>query len=411
MSARLAAVFRGHDETPLRQRVRVVAGRVTRAPDEPLPIIAVANRELSRSAFLAAADEILDTDGGAIGCDAVGRGPAAIRVLDHRRAALRAVLFRSLDDSHLRQGVRVPAGGVAVASEETGTPSRPDHGEVPFLAHVAFADVVLLPERRFDLLADRLAVRLQRLEDLAQHLLGFPDDILSGAGTGRNRLHIRLEVGGHLRFRDSLCVILKGLDHRAPTRRRLRVLPFDELPVVELLDDLVPRGLRPEADSFHLLDQGTLAVPRWGFRAVLAECHRPDTVQRFASRESRQDRLSDRPIWVIFPPSRILDPVSFCEENLAAEVDLRFRGLGDRVRCHRGEDAPHDELVNRPVIVPFHLFSRDTLDRVDRRGGPWPGTTPTRDDPLFRGEYSCLPRKTGNLEVVEDRSEVYGGGI
>src|SRR3989475_1022733 len=393
MSARLAAVFRGHDETPLRQRVRVVAGRVTRAPDEPLPIIAVANRELSRSAFLAAADEILDTDGGAIGCDAVGRGAAAIHVLDHRRAALRAVLFRSLDDPHLRQGVRVPAGGVAVASEETGTPSRPDHGEVPFLAHVAFADVVLLPERRFDLLADRLAVRLQRLEDLAQHLLGFPDDILPGAGTGRNRLHIRFEVGGHLRFRDSLCVILKGLDHRAPTRRRLRVLPFDELPVVELLDDLVPRGLRPEADPFHLLDEGTLAVPRWRFRAVLAECHRPDTVQRLASRESRQDRLSDRPIRVILPPSRILDAVSFREEDLAAEVDLRFRGLGDRVRCDRGEKAAHDELVNRPVIVPFHLFSRDTLDRVDRRGVRRLGATSAPRDPPLRGVISWLLRR------------------
>src|SRR6267378_31098 len=119
MTTGLAPFLRGHDQAALRQRVGVVACGVARASDEPFPVVAVADRELPGSAFLAATDEILLADRWAIGRDAVCRRAAAIRVLDHRGTALRAVLCRSLDDPHLWQWMRVSAGGVAIASKET----------------------------------------------------------------------------------------------------------------------------------------------------------------------------------------------------------------------------------------------------------------------------------------------------
>src|SRR5439155_25156141 len=100
-------------------------------------------------------------DRGAIGRDAVGRRPTAIHVLDHRGAALRTVFLGALDDADLRQRVRVPAGRIAVATEQSRSTPRSDDREVPFLAYVALADVILLPECGLDILADRLAVGLQ----------------------------------------------------------------------------------------------------------------------------------------------------------------------------------------------------------------------------------------------------------
>src|SRR5437016_11413881 len=179
MATGFATLLRGHDETSLRQRIRVVTSRVTRAPDEPLPVVAVPDGELARPTFLAATDEIFLADARAIGRPAIRGREADIRALDHRCAALRAVLFRPLDDPDLRQRVCVPASGVAIASEEPRAPPRSDDGQVPILAQVAFADVVLLPEGGFNLLTDRLAARLKALQDLAQHPFGFPADVYS----------------------------------------------------------------------------------------------------------------------------------------------------------------------------------------------------------------------------------------
>src|SRR5437016_1993079 len=167
MATGFATLLRGHDEASLWQRIRVVTGRVTRAPDEPLPVVAVPDGELARPAFLAATDEILLADGRAIGRHAISGRAAAIRVRDHRCAALRAVLFRPLDDPDLRQRVCVPASGVAIASEEPRAPPRSDDGQVPFLAQVAFADVVLLSEGR----SEEHTSELQSLTNLVCRLL------------------------------------------------------------------------------------------------------------------------------------------------------------------------------------------------------------------------------------------------
>src|SRR3989475_10885535 len=165
----------------------------------------------------------------------------------------------------------VPARRISVASEEAAAPPGPDDREVAFLADVALPDVVLFTQGRLDLLPDRLAVRLERFEDLAEHLLGFPDDVFAGADAGRDSLHVGFEVRRHLRLGDSLRVILQRLDDRPPAPRGSRVLALDDLAVVGLLDDVVPRGFRPHAESFHLLDEGPVAVPPRRFRAVLPE--------------------------------------------------------------------------------------------------------------------------------------------
>src|ERR1700756_3712953 len=130
--------------------------------------------------------------------------------------------------------MRVPARGIAVAPEEPAPPPGADDGEVSLLADVALADVVLLAQGGLDLLADRLAVRLERLEDLAQHLLGLPDDVFAGPHARGDSLHVRLEMRGHFRLGDPLRVILQRLDEGPPTRRRPGILALDELPVVEL---------------------------------------------------------------------------------------------------------------------------------------------------------------------------------
>src|SRR3990172_869873 len=269
MPARLAPVLRGDDEPPLGQRVGIVAVRVRRASDEPLPAHAVADRQLACSALLALADEVRGSDRRAVGGHAERRRAPAIRVSDHGRAALRARLRRALDGSRLREGMRVPALGVPRASEEARPAPRSADHEVSFLADVALPDVVLLHEGRRDLLPDRLAVLLERFEDVAEHLLGLPDDVLAGPDPRGDPVHVRLKVGRHLGPRDPLRVVLEGLDHGLAARRRFRVPAFDELPLVQLLDDIGPRGLPPEPEPFHLLDQGPFAVPGRGLRPVL----------------------------------------------------------------------------------------------------------------------------------------------
>src|SRR5207247_10115970 len=115
----------------------------------------------------------------------------------------------------------------------------------------------------------------------------------------------------------------------ASSRCRARILLVDQLAVVQLLRDLVSLRLRPESDPFHVLDEGPFAVPGRRFRAILADRYGTGAVQGFARRESRKDRLSDGPIRIVFPPSRILDPVTLGKEELASEIDLRFRRLSD----------------------------------------------------------------------------------
>src|SRR5881628_2326576 len=250
----------------------------------------------------------------------------------------------------------VPARRISVASEEAAAPPGPDDREVAFLADVALPDVVLFPQGRLDLLPDRLAVRLERFEDLAEHLLGFPDDVFAGADAGRDSLHVGFEVRRHLRLGDSLRVILQRLDDRSPARRGPGVLALDELAVVELLEDLVSRGFRPQAEALHLLDEGPFAVPPRRFRPVLPERHGARPLKDLVHGERRQNGLSHDPVRIVLAPPEFLDSVAFRQEHLASQIDLGFGGLRDRIGRHRGQEAAHDELVDPPMVLPLQFI-------------------------------------------------------
>src|SRR6266571_2483117 len=208
VSARVASVFRRHDEPALRERVGVIAFRIARAADEPLAVGPVPDAEFPVAALLAPTDEVLLPNGRTIGGDAVRRRAPSVRVLDHRGAALRTVLLGALDGPHLRERMRIPTRRVSIAPEEARPAAGADDRQVPLLAEVTLADVVLLPECGFDLLTDRLPVRLEGLEDLAEHLLGLSDDVLPRADARRDPFHVRLEVGRHLGLGDALRMIL-----------------------------------------------------------------------------------------------------------------------------------------------------------------------------------------------------------
>src|SRR6266567_282283 len=251
----------------------------------------MADRQLAVAALLALADEVLLPDGRAIGRDAIGRRATAVRVRDHGSAALRTVLGSPLDGAHLRKRMVVPACGIPVTAEEAGPPPGADDREVPFLAHVALPDVVLFPEGGLDLLADRLPVRLERLEDLAEDLLGFPDDVFAGTDPRRYPFHVGFETGRHVGLRNPLRVVLQGPDDGATTRRGPRVLPLDELAIVELLDDLVAGRLGPETKPLHFLNQGSLAVSRRRLRPVFVQRDGPHAVEGLLDDERREDRF------------------------------------------------------------------------------------------------------------------------
>jgi len=188
-------------------------------------------------------------------------------------------------------------------------------------------------------------------------------------------------------------MVFEGLDHRPPARRGPRVLPFDELAIVEFLEDVVPRGLGPQAESFHLLDEGSFAVSRGRLRSILADRDVPDAVERLSGDQHRQVRFADGPVRIVFPPPGILDTVSLGVERLAAEIDLRFRGLRERVRGDRREEPPDHEFVDRPVVVPFHLVATDPLDGIDRRMVRRLHPPSARRDPFLRREGARLCRE------------------
>src|SRR5207245_4585081 len=114
IAARVAPLFRRDDEAALGERVRVIATGILRPPNDTLSVRPVTNHHFSIPAFLAPADEVLLPDRWTVGCDAVCRRAPAVRVFDHRRAAFGTVLLRALDDSDLRQGMRVSACGIPV---------------------------------------------------------------------------------------------------------------------------------------------------------------------------------------------------------------------------------------------------------------------------------------------------------
>src|SRR5438552_17896322 len=117
----------------------------------------------------------------------------------------------------------------------------------------------------------------------------------------------------HLRLGDSPCVILQRLDDRPPARRRPWVLAFDEFAIVELLDDLVARGLRSESEALHLLEEGPFAVSPRRLRPILPEGDRPRPPESLVHGERRQNGLPHDPAGLVLAPTECLDSVALCE--------------------------------------------------------------------------------------------------
>ena len=74
-----------------------------------------------------------------------------------------------------------------------------------------------------------------------------------------------------------------------PVPGRLEVALADVVPVEQLLEDVVPRALRAEAEALHLLDERALGEPARRLGLVLRE---PDLVDRDA-RAHGEDRERD----------------------------------------------------------------------------------------------------------------------
>src|SRR3990170_1035409 len=256
----VASFRRREDEAPLRERVRVVALRVAHAPEEALPASGMADDHLALLALLAPPDDVLTPEAGTLRVDAERLRLPAPDPLDRRGAALRALLLRRLDEPRRERMVHLARRVVRASDEARAAPRRADEQVAAVLR--AHADEVLDLERARDLRADRVLVLDEHRQGVVEEGLGFVHDLRLRPDPAGDPVHVRLEVRGHLRLRDLLRVVLEGGDERASRERRLQLAPLDVLPVVQLLDDLVARRLRPEVQAVHLLDQGALREPR-----------------------------------------------------------------------------------------------------------------------------------------------------
>ena len=283
----------------------------------------------------------------------------------------------------------------------------PSDDEGPLLAHVARPDVVLLLQGGLDLLANRRLVLLEDLDDLLKHPLGLLDDLRLLPHAAGDLVHVLLEVGRHLGLRDLLRVDLEGPDQGLPAPRRADHLAFHVLPVVQLLDDLVAGGLRPEAELLHLLDQVPLGVPRDGLRAVLLD---PDVRERnrLPDLEGGHRGLPHGPVRVVLPPARVLHDVPVRAELLPARVELRLGHVDDARRRDRREEPPGDELVDPPVVLPPDVRLLRPRGRVDRRVVRRLHGTATGPDLLLGEELLRFFGEVRVLELVQDPPQAQG---
>ena len=293
--------------------------------------------------------------------------------------------------------MRVPARGIPVASEEPPPAAAFQDDEGPLSALVAGPDVVLLLQGGLDFLADRGLVLLEDLDDLFEHPLGFGDDLGPRADAAGDLLHVLLEVGGHLRPRDLLGMVLEGADEGLPAPRGSEHLSFDVLPIVQLLDDLVAGGLRAEAQLLHLLDQVPLGVPRRGAGLILLD---RDVEQRdaLADHKGGQDGFPHGPVRIVLPPAGVLDN----EERLAAGVEFRVGCFDEAARRYGREEPASDELEDPPVVLPLQIGLLRAAGRIDRRVVRRLHGAAAGADLLLGEEFLRLCREVAFLESLED---------
>ena len=144
---------------------------------------------------------------------------------------------------------------------------------------------------------------------------------------------------------------------------------------------------RAQAELLHLLEEPALAVPRrglrlLGLRAQVAHGERVAGLQL----GQRAVALGGVPL-VDLEEARRRDAAAAGQERLLAEAHVDPLAFDDRRREQRGEEAPHDQVVDLgPVAAQLALGH---ADRVDRRMGGVALLAPRRGELVLGGEAPC----------------------
>ena len=178
---------------------------------------------------------------------------------------------------------------------------------------------------------------------------------------------------------------LERLHHRDARLPRLDRVALDVAAVVELLDDVVARGLRAEAELLHHLDQLALADARrrLGLLRVDPRVRRGRRPRRFGSGGSATRPLGERellallhlrdllvlraPVWIDREEPGLDEHVAAHEVGLRPGLDVGPRRLGHRRVGERRQEAAHHQLVDLAVAVVGQHARVERLRRVDRR--------------------------------------------
>ena len=149
------------------------------------------------------------------------------------------------------QAQSVLAGWILGASEEGPPISGATADEASRPASDA-GTVVLLEEGRIPQpSAERGPMGPQFRHDPVQRATGFADHFLECRVAFRDGGHPFFEMPSHLGARDVRTVAGEGIGKGATRRRRPHRTAGDELAAEEEVEDLMPRGLRPEIEAFR----------------------------------------------------------------------------------------------------------------------------------------------------------------
>ena len=119
----------------------------------------------------------------------------------------------------------------------------------------AVAQDAVVGDALVDLGRHLLPVLLQRAVGLAQQVAGDGDHLFLGEVALGDEVHVLLQLGGHLRGGDARGELLEGLGHLDAHLGGLHRVAVHVAPVVEVLDDGVPRGLGAQVVLLHELDE------------------------------------------------------------------------------------------------------------------------------------------------------------
>ena len=205
-------------------------------------------------------------------------------------------------------------------------------------------------------------------------------------------VHVGLEMGGHLGRGDAGSVLLQGLGHLDARLGGFHRVAVDVAPVVEVLDDVVPRGLGAEAVLLHQLDQRALAVPRRRLGLLGVEVLL-DQIGAVALVQGGQFGVLLPAVGVVGQPARLEHTRTAQEEGLGVHLEVDAVGFGDAVVGQGRQEAADHQFVELPLAVAQHTSAGRTRG-VDGRvvGGAF--VTPARRQGLLAQQFAGLTRRT-----------------